>query len=245
MRTIQSLIDEALKPKPRERSGKWSPSSFGGCYRKQYWNRQDEPKSNPPDERGLRVFKAGQLFHDFVQGLLPDMQSEVLIECADVKGYADLVSGNEVIDIKSQHSKSFWWMKKKDCDIKKEKYSNWLQVLYYARELKKEFGRLVFISKDDLCVAEYVQPLDDYWLTEIESELFALRTFWLQGSLPEPKPRCEPRKNGTYWECDYCDWKDKCFAMQEQEDRDLAWFWGLFKEIEDEHTNDRPDVSGQ
>lgn len=217
MKSIQDLIDEALVPKPRVRSGKWSPSSFGYCFRAQFWNRKDEPKSNPPDARSLRVFKAGQLFHDFVQGILSDVeQIEVEIESEDVKGFADVARSNEVVDIKSQHSKSFWWMNKKDCDIKKEKYNNWLQVLYYARELKKDFGRLVFVSKDDLCIKEYVQPLDEYWLENIEEELFCLRAHWDRQILPAAEPRCKPNKKDEYWHCTYCSWKDKCFAMEKK-----------------------------
>ncbi len=216
---IQELIDKALVRKPRERSGKYNPSSFGMCYRQQYWNRKDEPQSNPPDARALRVFKAGQLFHDFVQGILIDKHelvfaTDVKVESDDVLGFADMVSDNEVIDIKSQHSKSFWWMKKKNCDIKEEKYSNWLQVLYYARELKKDFGRLVFISKDDLCIQEYVQPLDYYWRNEISTELVKLMAYWLNEILPPAEPRCKPNKKGEYWHCNYCNWKDKCAEIE-------------------------------
>jgi len=163
----------------------------------------------------MRVFKAGQLFHDFVQGLLPDVeQIEAEIESEDVKGFADIVRSNEVVDIKSQHSKSFWWMNKKACDIRQEKYSNWLQVLYYTRELGKEFGRLVFVSKDDLCIKEYVQPLDDYWSGELNNELTALRYLWDKQELPPALPRCEPNKAGEYWQCNYCNWKDKCTLLE-------------------------------
>lgn len=219
--TIQALVDKALIRPDRERSGKWNPSSFGRCYRQQFWNRKNEPKSNPPDERSIRVFACGQLFHDFVQGIIAGdnlFGKEVLIESDDVKGFADLVSDNEVIDIKSQHSKSFWYMSKfKNDDIKKEKYANWLQVGYYARELGKKFMRLVFVSKDDLCVQEYVQPLDEYWLKQIEAELTALRYLWgraVRQEIPKASPRCEPNAKGEFWECDYCNWKDKCFKME-------------------------------
>ncbi len=215
--TIQALIDKALAPKPRVRSGKWNPSSFGYCYRSQYWNRMDEPKSNPPDARSMRVMQAGKLFHDFVQNLMGDVETEVSVESDDVKGFADIVRGNEVVDIKSQHSKSFWWMNKKACDIREEKYGNWLQVLYYARELGRGFGRLVFVSKDDLCIKEYVQPLDDYWLDGINLELTALRYLWKKQELPPASPRCKPAKAGTYWHCEYCNWKDKCNLLEKGE----------------------------
>lgn len=260
MQSIQQLIDSALIRPPRERSGKWNPSSFGGCFRKQFWNRKDEPKSNPPDERTIRVFKMGELVEKFVVGLViqcPEckgnpafeymgqncktgdsemricdicdgdgqnkmFETQVLCESEDVKGYADFVSENEVTDIKSQHSKSFWYMAKfKNNDIKQEKHSNWLQVGYYARELKKQFMRLVFVSKDDLCIQEYVQPLDEYWQTEIATELINLRGIWATGELPPALPRCKPNKKGEYWECEYCSWQKLCNCIEGYSDKDM------------------------
>ena len=118
---IQKLINDKLlaeqnKRKDRVRSGMWSPSSFGRCYRLQYWNRKNEPQSNPPDERALRVFKVGHFFHDFVETIIkdqhPQAETEVLVKKDDVLGFADIVLPDEVIDIKSQHSKSFWYMEK-------------------------------------------------------------------------------------------------------------------------------------
>lgn len=213
---IQDLIDEQLEPKEKRiRSGKWNPSKFGKCYRQQYWHRMDEPQTNPPDKRSMRVFKAGSLFHAFVQDLLIERgyQSEVLIETDDIKGFADLVGDDEVADIKSQHSKSFWYMTKTS-DIKSEKYDNWLQVMFYAIELGKKYARLVFISKDDLCIQEYREEVNDYWKKEVEKELTALRQFWSCGVLPEAKPRLYPQKDGSFKECQYCNWLDKCNSLK-------------------------------
>lgn len=216
MRSLQELIDESLIPKERERSGKYNPSSFGRCYRAQYWNRKNEPKSNPPDIRTLRVFKCGNIFEEYAVQQLPkeDCQFQVKVETNDVLGYADIVRLNEVADIKSIHSKSFWYMVKTNYDIKKGKYHNWLQVMFYAYELKKDFGRLYFISKDDLCGKEYVQPLDAYWQKEVEKEVRTLKEIWARDWLPPALPRCEPNKKGEYWECAYCDWKDKCDKIE-------------------------------
>ena len=209
--TIQELIDKSIATKEvgHIKSLKYSPSLFGRCYRAQFWNRKAEPQTNPPDARVLRTFRAGQLFHDFVQGLVGG-EKEVKVENDDIKGFADIVLENEVVDIKSQHSKAFWWMAKKNMDIRTEKYPNWLQVMYYVRELKKQFGRLVFISKDDLCINEYVQPLDEYWLEAIEDELHCLRYHWDKQELPAAYPRCYKKKDGTFGECGYCGWLKLC-----------------------------------
>lgn len=242
---IQSLIDSKLREKndarkDRVSSGKWKPSLFGACYRRQWWSKHSEPETDPTDERGLRVFAAGQLFHDFVQEFFTNSEKEVLIETEEVKGYADLVTADEVIDLKSVHSDSFWYMlkcvlvtievkgvrkevrveegnidgdkvrygngtyqiiEKKTISILDEKINNWLQVGWYAVQLGKEKCRLVFISKDDLCIKEYVicanllKPI-------VEAELKALNEL---KECPEGSPRLYGGK-----ECEYCNWKTKC-----------------------------------
>ncbi len=215
-KSIQELIDEGLEPKEkRVRSGKFSPSSFGKCFRNQYWNRLDEPVSNLIDTRTLRVFKAGNLFHDFVEGLLVDKgyQKEQLIETEDIKGFCDLVNTDEVADIKSQHSKAFWYMSKTQ-DIKEDKKPNWLQVAWYAIELNKQYMRLVFVSKDDLCIQEYRLEIDNYWKEEVKKELDTLRGYWAKKELPSAQPRCYKQKDGSFKECDYCNFRDKCFLME-------------------------------
>lgn len=225
MKTIQQLIDEALVRPEREGSGKFKPSKFGCCYRQQIWARKEEPASNPIDERTLRVFKAGNFFEDFVKscimkdgnGWIDGNADDRVIECEDVKGFADLIGSNEVCDVKSQHSKSFWWKKKElqaGKNIRDIVHHNWMQVMYYVRELGKEFGRLVYISKDDLCIAEYVQKWDGYWKEQLDTELAVLRDFWADGILPPAEPRLFPKKDGSFGECQYCSWQQTCKALE-------------------------------
>lgn len=209
--TIQELIDKKLldeQNKERKTSGKWTPSRFGRCYRFQVWKRQGEPETNPPDTRTLRVFAAGKLFHRFAQDIIleenKDAAIEVKIEHDDIIGYADIVNIDTVWDLKSQHSRAFWHMQK-SVDIRKDKYQNWLQVMSYVWLLEKKQGRLVFISKDDLCILEYAEFLTDFWITEIEKELKILREYWNKKELPPALPRAYGGK-----ECEYCGYKNKC-----------------------------------
>ena len=115
---IQKLIDDELaqqqeKKLLRERSGKWSPSSFGKCFRYQFWHRKNEPETDPIEPRILRVFEAGKIFEDFVVKTLlplhPEAQVGVKVEIEDVLGYADIVFPEEVIELKTQHSRAFWY----------------------------------------------------------------------------------------------------------------------------------------
>lgn len=213
--TIQKLIDDHLKEKNDKRkdrvsSGKFKPSLFGACYRRQYWAKMNEPVTDPEDERGLRVFFAGQLFHDFVQQFFPAAEKEVLCETQHYKGFADLVTEDEVIDLKSQHSMSFWHMAKSE-DIYKDKFNNWLQVAYYAMVLGKKHCRLVFISKDDLCIQEYIMEYE-----KIKADLLKeLDTLSNLHDVPEAQPRLYwKKKTGKFEECSYCNWRTKCIGKQ-------------------------------
>ena len=218
---IQEIINQQLaadqeKLKTRERSGKYSPSMLGRCYRAQFWNRLNEPITNPPDERSLRVLKAGGIFHWWVQRIVlennPQIHKEVLVEDDDFKGFADLVNTDEVVDIKTMHSKGFWYLEKAK-DIKKEKYEAWLQVMFYTLKLGKIYGKLCFVSKDDLTMSEYRQPIEGYWLNELGKETATLREIWVRKQLPP----CQPRAyNGK--ECKYCNWRDKCQKGEQSAD---------------------------
>jgi len=214
--SIQELINNQLSQeqsnrKDRLRSGKYSPSSLGRCYRLQYFNRLNEPITNPPEERNLRVMYCGNIFHDIIQEITlknsPNLQKEVLVETEDFKGYADLVDTDEISDIKTMNSQGFKYLNPET--IAKEKYTNWLQVMFYVWKLKKKFARLVFVSKDDLRIDEYRQELDNYWLNELDMEETKLKYYWSNKTLPPAEPRAFNGKD-----CQYCSWLNKCKEIE-------------------------------
>ena len=222
--SLQEKINATLKAeqdsrKDRERSGKFSPSSLGRCFRAQILNRANIPQSNPPDERTLRVFRCGQLFHDFVQGHLPDFQNEVVCENDDFSGRADVVTEDTVYDIKSVHSNSFWYAQKDGYDIVEQKKPNWLQLAYYAWILKKKKMCLVQISKDDLTIAEHIQ-FTEKWMEILQAEVDELRWHWgnytTQQALPSASPRAYGGKEGKY-----CAFKDYCKGVEDEHKRNL------------------------
>ena len=210
---IQKLIDDSLlkeqeSRKDRVRSGKISPSALGWCYRRQYFNLNNTPQTNPPDSRALRIFKVGHLFHEFIQGYMPENECEVLAENEDIKGYADIVTKDTVYDIKSQHSRGFWYMNKDGYDVKKEKYNNWLQLACYGIILKKEKLGLVIVSKDDMCMNEYIEQTND-WADKLAKEIYTIN---------ENKDKMPPAEARMYKgkECTYCNWKDKCKEIEKE-----------------------------
>lgn len=212
--SIQKLIDNALTKEQEEkskriRSGKFSPSSFGKCYRAQYWNRKNEPVTNPPSAEALRRFKVGNIIHSFVQGFFPNAQREVLVLSGDdMVGYADIVLPDEVIDIKSCRSYEFKTFAKKDYNIREGKFQNCLQVATYALFLNRPRARLIFIEKDALDSKEFVLETKDFEEV-IKEELEILRGFWKQDKLPAPLPRAYGGK-----ECGYCSFKNKCEKLE-------------------------------
>jgi hypothetical protein len=215
----QKLLEEQELHSKRERSGKFNPSSFGRCYRAQILNRANFPKSNPSTIRSLRIFKVGNLFHDFVQALLPEHRTEVLVETEDIYGYADIVVDAEktVWDVKSQHSNAFWYMQN-STDITKDKETNILQVMAYVYLLNYDLGKLCFISKDDLCIAEYGFPIAQ-WKQRIETELTNLRAFWTLYTEAKELPPALPRAyNGN--EGKYCDWQEWCVKHEKEQGRE-------------------------
>lgn len=219
---VTQLIDQALAKEQasranRERSGKFSPSMLGRCIRAQVYNKRNVPQSQPLDARTLRVFKCGQLFHDFVQQFLPEHQCEVPVDTDLIHGFADIVTEDAVWDIKSQHSQSFWYMEKSDYDIAKERYTNILQVTAYATILNRPKAMLLFLSKDDLTDALYEFDVS-LWRPHVDAEF---NTLWKYldntGALPLPEPRAYGvnKKTGEPNECmKYCPWRDICFEAQ-------------------------------
>jgi CRISPR/Cas system-associated exonuclease Cas4 (RecB family) len=212
--SIQQLIDDTLTieqevKSKRIRSGKFSPSSFGKCYRAQYWNRKNEPVTNPPSVEALRRFKVGNIIHSYVQGFFPQAQREVIVLSGDdMVGYADIVLPDEVIDIKSCRAYEFKLFKKKGFDVKEDKFQNCLQVCTYALFLNRSKARLVFIEKDALDSKEFELETKDF-KKEVEDELEILRGYWKEDKLPPPLPRAYGGR-----ECEYCGFKDKCFELE-------------------------------
>ena len=201
----QHLIKEQEKSKKRIRSGRWSPSSFGRCYRYQFWNRLDEAQSNPPDLHALKNFSLGNILHSFVQNIISHQVLSIIesnISNDDCEAYVDLELADEVVELKTIHPFGFKKMQNRGYDIVSDKPHNILQCMYYAIIKKKDIGRLVYISKDDMQMKEFTFETNE-WVERVATELKILNDFWKQKKLPPPLPRLS-------WDCNYCNFKDKC-----------------------------------
>lgn len=222
---IQQVIDKHLKEKQELRnertpSGKFVPSSFGQCFRRQIWRRLGEKETNPPDSRLLRVFHMGSVIHETIYDLIKEEEHATEVEIDfidDVKGFADIVTKDMVIDLKSCHSRKFWYLGRKKEETEeeaverfhKQQYDNILQVMTYCVFLNRPLGKLVYISRDDWSINEYVFEVEA-WRDAVNNELIVLRKWWEKKELPPAKPRCYPQKDGSLKECSYCPFLDKC-----------------------------------
>jgi len=227
---LEQIIDDYIKTEREEeghiKSGLYVASSLGQCYRRQYFNRKDEPPTNPFDKRTLRVFQVGTMFHEYIteiyeawwrtqEGKDP-LYLNYKVQKDDVIGYPDIVTDEEVVELKTQHSRKFWYMHKKpELDIIIEQPEHVLQAVFYAACLDKPNIKLVYISKDDLSIEEYPVVVSDFLKMKLDLEISTLNDYWVKKALPPAEPRLYKDKGGKSKECSYCLWKDKCSEIEQ------------------------------
>ena len=201
----------------REPDGYWHPSGLFGCPRKAIYEMRGTEKSNPPDARAKRVFRVGNILHEFIQEAI-SLDEEVVAFYAEVKifdaerrikgavdGLALLSSGRWLgLEFKSINSMAF-----KFGDLPKPDHKG--QASVYM-ELLREFGgtgkladgtpiiipplgesltRFLFayVSKDDLQVEEFSMLWSDHKAEVLEERLRVLEAYEESGDLP---PRLPP-----------------------------------------------------
>lgn len=236
--SVTTALDEHVSKLETERKpdGTWHPSSISGCLRKALYDYTGVPKSNPHDARTSRVFRVGHLLHEFLQEAVA-ASDDVLVDYAEVKlDYPDIrVSGAvdglvqhfdgtwEVLEYKTINSNAFRYN-----DLPKEDHK--LQAGIYLLVLREHGGvaangavipplgdlltsvRFVYLSKDDLKIAEYDMPWTDELEAEIRSRLYTLEYHLEEQTLPDRLPLVE-KKTGPArdYRCGYCPFLDTCW----------------------------------
>jgi hypothetical protein len=212
MISVQKVIDEYVEflQGQKQRDGSITMSQLGHCPR-QVLLRYNKKSARPDDPRQLRVFEVGFLFERFVmdalrwKGVL--FAEQIPVEYRGIKGTADGVlldideAKKVLFDAKSVHSGSFKYVGKQD----NERYEYQLGGYLFAM-LKKEpdltsTPRLVYVSKDDLLMAEIeLHPDKD----KIDKRIDLLQGHVKSGTIPDEK--AEPT-----WECfTYAEKTKKC-----------------------------------
>jgi hypothetical protein len=218
MFSIQELINQSLKREEHKKES-WWPTDLGKCLSGAYYRRLGAKPDKEFTDRQLRIFKCGNLFEDFIaeqvkksgNGYKIETQARIKLPEYDLTGYADLrISGENtdlVYEIKSVHSRKFWYMEKREGPD--EHYMLQLWIALYALKVKE--GRLIYVSKDDLTIAEYPVYLNDERLKSMAlGELAILNEAWSKKEPPPPEPAIKDGK--INWKARWCDYHSQCLG---------------------------------
>lgn len=185
---IRGVIDDHLlkeSRKLRDYGDYWSASSAGYCMRRLIFERLGVPKIEQDGEgRKQRVFTAGHIFHEWIQGITKEaglsiaQELELQDEELMIRGHIDdlvLIKGEGAIshsdnmdeppkpdslilyDYKSVNSRAFIWAKKND---NKMSHYHRLQVatyMYMLRNQSKDFWQKVYVGYEDLTEARILK----------------------------------------------------------------------------------------
>lgn len=211
--TIQDLITKEVSNREEKEIKSWHASGLGSCVTGRYLERIGVKPDEDFDDRTLRVFSVGKQMEDWIVGLVEKtgVKCEKQVRCElpelDLTGYADLVIENNgkklVYELKTQHSRSFWYMK----DEKTAKEHHIMQVWCYLEALRIDEARIVYISKDDLALQEYVVKRDDPISGKIKSELRMLNECLKRKLPPVPNP------DKKWWGNVYCRFHNSCVSQ--------------------------------
>lgn len=209
---IQQLINNAVREREKKEITSWHISRLGSCLRGLYYERIGAKPDTEFDDRTLRVFEVGKMFEDWVVGKLEtqpikiDTQVRVEDKKLGVSGYADVVATykdtTKVYELKTKHSRSFWYMKKEGKPMRQHEYQLWM----YLWLLNIEEGALIYISKDDLSILEYPVYRNDKKLRKEVGTIITLLNWAWRSKDPSILPL---PKDGS-WQSKYCRFHSHC-----------------------------------
>lgn len=218
---IQDIVNKAIHEKNKDRKDykqtSWHISGLGGCLRGQYFSRLGIAPDYLLDDRTLRVFDMGNKIEDWLVDLIEtqkdviDIQTQVRVEDKklNISGRIDLLATfrntKMIYEIKSKHSRSFWYMIKKGPQREHE-YQLWCYL--YLMNIKR--GKLVYVSKDDLAIMEFEVRLDN---KEIKNEVFNIIKL-LNKAWKAKDPSLLPLPDKKSWQSKYCSYHKKCLKVE-------------------------------
>lgn len=202
-----------------ERGGTIWPSTIGLCPRKAIYIYRGEEPTNPFDPRLLRVFEVGKIFEKFVlnamhaAGVLthkPDEPPRVtdLYYSGKLDGVVAQDGRTYIVELKTIHSKAFLY---KNLPYDHHVYQTLCYHLLWRKSFTTQLSapHIVYISKDDLLIDEYVVPLSRE--AEVQERMDYLVACAEKGELPD-RPHDDPHQHWHCWNkkgkrpsCDYFD----------------------------------------
>lgn len=216
--SIQSILNSQLNIKREKKEiNSWYVSGLGSCITGRYLERLGKKPDIDFDARTLRVFSCGKIFENWLIDLIKEerelkfeTQGRVESKEYNLTGYWDLkviVNNKPIIyEIKSKHSKAFWYM-----DKKKEgaNLQHQMQLWSYLWLSGIDEGRIIYLSKDDLSILEYPIYRNDEKLKELVlNELELLNHAW-----KEKNPIILPLPDKKSWQAKYCRFHKQCIKI--------------------------------
>ena len=216
--SIQSVISDYLKEKFSQKhdSDHWYASDMGYCFRKRCYKRAEVKPSEEMTDQQMRKLECGNIFHWWIQkkledcGVLLKKEQEVENKEYNYKGHYDALVEKDGVklmyDFKTVHSYAFHYLRENGGQGKEPHKLQLASYMLFSGEPVSS-GRVLYISKDDLCVEEISVELEDY-KDKIIAELKKLNDFWDKKKLP-PKLK-DIEDNKPNWQCRFCSYLTYC-----------------------------------
>ena len=217
---IEDYISREREPRGYKQVKRYKPSSFGQCFRRQWYKKNRFEPTNPPDDFIKEIFLQGNICEDLYVKQHPGAELQYKVEIPGFLGYADLKFEDRIEEVKSVSGAVFRDISNPRYNVWKEKLHNVLQLGYYMVKSNLR-GNLVFINRDSLCISGFSVegsrivldisgkikeysisiPLDAKLTKAVNEEMGIL-------SVLKECPRAEPRMKN---ECGMCDYRGMCY----------------------------------
>lgn len=225
MPDIAPLLDQWFidTREEREPDGLLHPSSMSGCWRQAVYEAQGVEPSDVKDVRNYRIMWFGTELHELLQEALRDLpafESEIKVEPEGwpFAGSADgmyVVGDGPEYELLEFKSISPFALKKKDMP----RTHHVEQARMYAWGLNKhgirvEWVRIVYVSRDDMAMREFVLERDTDWEADFEDRLRMSQSLFLGEGKTSLPPRLD-EDSPEAWLCKYCSFRTRCYDQDE------------------------------
>jgi hypothetical protein len=230
----------------------FNPSSFSACKKQIYLKKRNIAPSNPIDATSYLKMQFGTVLHTSIQNIIKNLG--ILIEAERLKvkefdglqfryktdGIIVLNRQRTIMEIKTVSSGGLRVVRDEP------KLADVVQMVLYMIFEQIPYGILLYVGRDSAFMEEYVVTKGDHLylsaIAEIDRkipELKQLETQIKQGIMPKRDGYIEMKNSGgkisedfqkdkvhhkSFWQCNYCLWKDSCWRDAQKEIKSHKFF---------------------
>jgi CRISPR/Cas system-associated exonuclease Cas4 (RecB family) len=218
-----SLRQEREAQKEEHQRQGWYATDLGQCPGGIYRQRLEGPPEY--DDRRLRLFSVGNIFHHWLVNKVKEAGYEALteerLESSEyhLSGRADLIvtDGDHSVlyEIKTMHSQGFWYRQKSGGLALPHHELQTTAYMWMLRERYPDLRAFIcYVSKDDLSVLTAPVEYKEENVEEVKRQLAALNAAWEKQEPPEPAAAvvfdANLAKWVVNWQAKYCSAHDQC-----------------------------------